>query len=158
MAAVGIDAIFEVKGASRAARSYAFLYAAFKRSEVTESPVRDAVDCLVPFIISHLNNISGRQVYFTDTQTLTNTIGTKNSENIAFTLKFLGSLCLCLSARRSTDFFIILFLVLSDIIFIYFWKRPQFILHSAQCATPRFSTLIIRIKYLGGTIVFKLRI
>jgi hypothetical protein len=65
MATVGIDAIFDVKGATRAARSYAFLYAAFKRSEVTASPVRDAVDCLVPFIIPYLNNISGHQVDFT---------------------------------------------------------------------------------------------
>ena len=55
MATAGIDAIFEVQGVTRAARSYAFLYAAFKRSEVTNSPVRDAVDCLVPFIIPFLN-------------------------------------------------------------------------------------------------------
>jgi hypothetical protein len=62
MATAGIDLIFEVQGASRAARSYAFLYAAFKRSEVTNSPVRDAIDCLMPFIISYLNKISGKQI------------------------------------------------------------------------------------------------
>lgn len=62
-AKVGIDAILEVQGASRASRAYAFLYAAFKRSEVNDSPVRDAVDCLKPFIIAHLNANAGQQVH-----------------------------------------------------------------------------------------------
>jgi hypothetical protein len=62
MARVGVDAITAVQGADRAARSYAFLYAAFKQAEVGTSPVRDAVDCLTPFIIPYLMNIAGKQV------------------------------------------------------------------------------------------------
>lgn len=62
MATVGVNTIFDVKGASRTARAYAFLYAAFKRSEVSSSPVRDAVDCLIPFLLPYLNQTSGHQV------------------------------------------------------------------------------------------------
>lgn len=68
MAVVGVDVILEVQGVSRSARSYAFLYAAFKRSEVTQSPVRDALDCLVPFIVPHLKQISGRQIDVSELQ------------------------------------------------------------------------------------------
>jgi hypothetical protein len=62
MATVGVDAIFEVQGASRAARAYAFLYSAFERSGLTASPVRDAVDCLVPFIVPFVATRPGQQL------------------------------------------------------------------------------------------------
>ncbi|WP_139111079.1 hypothetical protein [Stappia indica] len=57
-----IEDLFELKGADREAKAYAFLYAAFKRTEISANPVRDALDCLIPFIVPYINEISGKQV------------------------------------------------------------------------------------------------
>lgn len=65
MKKVGVEALLEVKGANRAAKSYAFLYAAFKNDERSDSPVKDAVDCLRPFIVAYLKQITGKQVDLT---------------------------------------------------------------------------------------------
>lgn len=59
---IGIDDLLKLRGADREAKAYAFLYAAFKRTEVSSNPVRDALDCLVPFIAPYTNEISGHQV------------------------------------------------------------------------------------------------
>ncbi len=58
----GVEALFELSGTDREAKAYAFLYAAFRRTEVSANPVRDALDCLTPFIASYLNTIPGKQV------------------------------------------------------------------------------------------------
>jgi hypothetical protein len=59
---IGVDSILEVTGANRESRAYAFLYAAFKRTDITSNPVRDALDCLIPFIGVHLSREAGNQV------------------------------------------------------------------------------------------------
>jgi hypothetical protein len=46
----------------RSVRAYVFLYTQFLHSEHTTSPVRDAVDCLSPFIVPFLAQIPGKQV------------------------------------------------------------------------------------------------
>jgi hypothetical protein len=68
MAQIGVEAISEVQGASRAAKTYAFLQATFARSASSDSPVRDAVECLVPFIRPFLLKYPGRQVDLTALQ------------------------------------------------------------------------------------------
>ncbi|HWB48619.1 MAG TPA: hypothetical protein VG651_05885 [Stellaceae bacterium] len=73
---VGVDAITSLQGASRSARSYAFLYAAFKGATSTDAAIRDVVDCLIPFIAAYTNQIPGRQVELTNVQDfLRNTFG-----------------------------------------------------------------------------------
>lgn len=73
---VGVDAITDLQGASRSARSYAFLYAAFKGASTTQSTIRDVVDCLTPFIVAYTNSIPGRQVELGKVQEfLRNTFG-----------------------------------------------------------------------------------
>ncbi|UXN75356.1 hypothetical protein N8D56_11505 [Devosia sp. A8/3-2] len=59
---IGVEDLFDLSGANREAKAYAFLYAAFKRTEVSSNPVRDALDCLVPFIAPFLNDQAGNQV------------------------------------------------------------------------------------------------
>lgn len=59
---IGIDALFELTGSGREAKAYAFLYAAFRRTEVSKNPVRDTVDCLAPFIAPYIASIVGKQV------------------------------------------------------------------------------------------------
>jgi hypothetical protein len=60
--ALGVDTLINLQGASRFARSYAFLYAAFKGKNSPHSTVRDIVDCLIPFITAYTNNTAGRQL------------------------------------------------------------------------------------------------
>jgi hypothetical protein len=57
-----IDELFELKGAKREAKAYAFLWAAFRRTEISANPVRDALDCLIPFVAPYTNKIAGKQV------------------------------------------------------------------------------------------------
>src|SRR5215475_13714958 len=57
-----IDELFELKGAKREAKAYAFLWAAFRRTEIGANPVRDALDCLIPFVAPYTNRIPGQQV------------------------------------------------------------------------------------------------
>ncbi|SHE62323.1 hypothetical protein SAMN02745157_0577 [Kaistia soli DSM 19436] len=57
-----IDDLFELKGANREAKAYAFLWAAFRRTEISANPVRDALDCLIPFVAPYTNKIAGKQV------------------------------------------------------------------------------------------------
>jgi hypothetical protein len=59
---VGIDELLALTGTDREAKAFAFLYATFKRTEVSANPVQDALDCLVPFIAPYLNSNSGKQV------------------------------------------------------------------------------------------------
>lgn len=59
---VGVEALQAVSGANREAKAYAYLYAAFKRTEVSENPVRDALDCFIPFVTPYLTSIQGKQV------------------------------------------------------------------------------------------------
>ncbi|MBI2255234.1 MAG: hypothetical protein HYU58_11490 [Proteobacteria bacterium] len=59
---IGIEAILDLQGADREAKAYAFLYAAFKQTEISSNPIRDALDCLTPFIAPYLNTIVGSQV------------------------------------------------------------------------------------------------
>jgi hypothetical protein len=59
---VGVEALHAVSGANREAKAYAYLYAAFKRTEVSENAVRDALDCFIPFVTPYLNSIQGGQV------------------------------------------------------------------------------------------------
>src|ERR1700722_20321701 len=58
----GIDELLQLTGTDREARALAFLYAAFKRTEISANPVQDALDCLVPFIVPYFNSISGKQI------------------------------------------------------------------------------------------------
>lgn len=64
----GVDVIRSVTGASRYARSYAFLYAAFQRNSSDSSVVKDAIDCLLPFITAYTNSNIGSQVKSEDIQ------------------------------------------------------------------------------------------
>ena len=57
-----IDELFELKGATRDAKAYAFLWASFRRTDVGPNPVRDALDCLIPFIAPHTNKLAGKQI------------------------------------------------------------------------------------------------
>lgn len=57
-----IDELFQLKGATREAKAYAFLYAAFRKTEISANPVRDALDCLIPFMAPYTNQIAGKQV------------------------------------------------------------------------------------------------
>lgn len=59
---IGVDALLALSGANRSAKAYAFLYAAFRKTEVSANPVRDALDCLAPFIASYTDSIVGKQV------------------------------------------------------------------------------------------------
>lgn len=56
------DALLELTGTNREAKAYAFLYAAFRKTEISDNPVRDAIDCLTPFILPYLNKSKGQQV------------------------------------------------------------------------------------------------
>jgi len=58
----GVDGLLELSGTDREAKAYAFLYAAFRRTDVSANPVKDALDCLTPFIAPYLNTIAGKQV------------------------------------------------------------------------------------------------
>lgn len=58
----GLDTLFDLTGASREAKAYAFLYAAFRRTEVGKNPVRDAIDCLIPFMAPYLAEIPGQAI------------------------------------------------------------------------------------------------
>jgi hypothetical protein len=60
--ALGVNALMNLQGASRFARSYAFLYAAFKGNTSPHSTVRDVVACLIPFITAYTNSTAGRQL------------------------------------------------------------------------------------------------
>lgn len=57
-----VDDLLTLNGASREARAYAFLYAAFRRTEVGKNPVKDVIDCLTPFIAPYIKMITGQQV------------------------------------------------------------------------------------------------
>jgi hypothetical protein len=59
---VGADALLALTGTDRKAKAYAFLYAAFRSTEVSANPVRDAVDCLAPFISTYINTVAGKRV------------------------------------------------------------------------------------------------
>lgn len=59
---VSAEDLLQLKGADRQAKAYAFLYAAFRRTEISANPVRDALDCFVHFIAPYTNKISGHQV------------------------------------------------------------------------------------------------
>lgn len=59
---IGVEAILELTGTDREAKSYAFLYAALKRTEISANPVRDVLDCLIPFTAPYINRIAGTQV------------------------------------------------------------------------------------------------
>jgi hypothetical protein len=65
---ITVKEVMKVHGASRNARAYAFLYATFRRSEISASPVRDAIDCLVPFVSIFLQQTAGSQVDVSSTQ------------------------------------------------------------------------------------------
>jgi hypothetical protein len=60
--ALGVEALISLQGANRFARSYAFLYAAFKGTSSPHSTVRDVVDCLIPFITAYTNDTAGQQL------------------------------------------------------------------------------------------------
>lgn len=57
---VDVRILLDLQGASRQARSYAFLYAAFDGSGANS--VRDILDCLIPFIAVYTNSIAGKQI------------------------------------------------------------------------------------------------
>jgi hypothetical protein len=59
---ISVTVLLDLKGADRAAKAYAFLYAAFRKTEVSQNPVRDALDCITPFIAPYLNTIAGKQI------------------------------------------------------------------------------------------------
>jgi hypothetical protein len=73
---IGVDALLDMKGADKSAKAYAFLYAAFRKTEVSRNPVRDALDCITPFIAPYLNRTAGKQVDLSAVQNfLKTTIG-----------------------------------------------------------------------------------
>src|SRR6266487_2831274 len=76
---ISVDVLFDLKGADRAAKSYAFLYAAFRKTEISSSPVRDAIDCLIPFIAPYLNTVAGKQI---DVSAIQNFLKSKFGFNI----------------------------------------------------------------------------
>jgi hypothetical protein len=59
---ISVTVLLDLKGADRAAKAYAFLYTAFRKTEVSQNPVRDALDCITPFIAPYLNTIAGKQI------------------------------------------------------------------------------------------------
>ena len=59
---ISINVLTDLRGADKAAKAYAFLYAAFRKTEVSQNPVRDALDCITPFITPYLNQIAGKQI------------------------------------------------------------------------------------------------
>lgn len=65
---ISAEDLLQLKGSDRQAKAYAFLYAAFKRTEVSANPVRDALDCFVHFIAPYTNSIAGNQVTSTNVQ------------------------------------------------------------------------------------------
>lgn len=69
---ISIDQLIELTGADRSARAYAFLYASFRQSEVSSAPVRDALDCLTPFMLLYFSDKNGKQVNLQDIQTFLN--------------------------------------------------------------------------------------
>ena len=66
---IGVDALFELTGSGREAKAYAFLHAAFRRTEISANPVRDALDCLIPFLAPYLNENAGKQASVEGAQT-----------------------------------------------------------------------------------------
>jgi hypothetical protein len=66
--AVGVEALTKLHGASRYARSYAFLYAAFKATDRGSAAVKDIVGCLTPFVAPYLARIPDRQLKFQNMQ------------------------------------------------------------------------------------------
>lgn len=59
---IGVEALLDLSGSAREAKAYAFLHAAFKRTEISENPVRDALDCLLPFVAPYMNEIAGQVI------------------------------------------------------------------------------------------------
>jgi len=59
---IGVEALLDLSGSAREAKAYAFLYAAFRRTEISETPVRDALDCLLPFIAPYVSDIAGQPI------------------------------------------------------------------------------------------------
>lgn len=59
---ISVNVLTDLRGADKAAKAYAFLYAAFRKTEVSQNPVRDALDCITPFIAPYLNSIAGKQI------------------------------------------------------------------------------------------------
>jgi hypothetical protein len=73
---ISVNVLTDLRGADKAAKAYAFLYAAFRKTEVSQNPVRDALDCISPFIAPYLNSIAGKQIDVQAVQTfLRTTIG-----------------------------------------------------------------------------------
>ena len=58
----GVEDLIELSGANKSAKSYAFLHAAFRRTEVGSAPVRHAIDCINPFVVAFLASIPGKRV------------------------------------------------------------------------------------------------
>src|SRR4051794_16870123 len=73
MNTVGIASLLQVQGATRYARSYAFLYAAYKKIEAGQSAINDIIDCLIPFVAVYTNQSDGRQLKFQDLQVFLHT-------------------------------------------------------------------------------------
>lgn len=59
---ISVSVLLDLQGADRDAKAYAFLYAAFRKTEVSQNPVRHALDCITPFIAPYLNTIAGKQI------------------------------------------------------------------------------------------------
>jgi hypothetical protein len=59
---ISVNVLMDLKGADKAAKAYAFLYAAFRKTEISQNPIRDALDCITPFIAPYLNTIAGKQI------------------------------------------------------------------------------------------------
>lgn len=59
---IDLHGLLNLSDTDRDAKAYAFLYAAFRRTEISTNPVKDALDCLIPFIAPHINDIAGKQV------------------------------------------------------------------------------------------------
>ena len=58
----GVEDLIQLSGADKAAKSYAFLHAAFRRTEVGSAPVRHAIDCINPFVVAFLASIPGKRI------------------------------------------------------------------------------------------------
>lgn len=54
-----------IKGASRAVRAYAFLDASLSVADGSSNPVRDALDCFLPFVAAGVTNQAGDQLDLT---------------------------------------------------------------------------------------------
>jgi geranylgeranylglycerol-phosphate geranylgeranyltransferase len=61
-----------------------------------------------------------------DLNTLANLVGAKTAENVAFLLKSLGSVGLCLAITGTTDAALVVLLVLFDGLFAWAWKRGRY--------------------------------